>query len=424
MIGGTMNPTRCAMVALVAVAAVLATPRLCFGQLTAVSTNGRYRVDAVSPELTSPDVGYLYTLTDQTNKQVVWERRQPMVRQKGNGTAVESEPRPRRLFVADDGSVLALVGAGIGAEESMIGLDSRDGSVRGTVPIVEAFPKGQLDTFAPILKTSSYWETSVAEYFVTLNEAKPDEAVTYFVVRPFWGHRLVIDLDTMTHVYLGAFHGAVPRSKLTHADEATRRIVLACIAEETRSALEVLTKASTVEPPDLRHYRLELESAMRTVVLFQLTEAGPLLAEIELRMQAMTFPWWRLEPKLHQAIRAAGKSPRPYRGEELPRYTILPASADQAPKPVENVLLSAEVRVANAAAIKPGMTVPRMVELIGLPDFRIDTVEHGKMCDYDIDGPSPHTLRVTFSEFSGAINSVEVITPYAFLTDPVRIRGW
>ncbi len=419
-----MNPTRCAMVALVAVAAVLATPRLCFGQLTAVSTNGRYRVDAVSPELTSPDVGYLYTLTDQTTKQVVWERRQPMVRQKGNGTAVESEPRPRRLFVADDGSVLALVGAGIGAEESMIGLDSRDGSVRGTVPIVEAFPKGQLDTFAPILKTSSYWETSVAEYFVTLNEAKPDEAVTYFVVRPFWGHRLVIDLDTMTHVYLGAFHGAVPTSKLTHADEATKRIVSACLAEETRSALEVLTKASTVEPQDLRHYRLELESALRTVVLFRLTEAGPLLAEIELRMQAMTFPWWRLEPKLHQALRAAGRSPRPYRGEELPRYARLPAPAAQAPTPAEYVPLSAEVRAANAAAIKPGMTVPRMVELIGHPDFRIDSVEHGKMCDYDIDGPSPHTLRVTFSGQTATVTSVEVITPYVFFTDPARIREW
>jgi hypothetical protein len=259
-------------------------------------------------------------------------------------------------------------------------------------------------------KTSSYWETSVAEYFVTLNEAKPDEAVTYFVVRPFWGHRLVIDLDTMTHLYLGAFHGAVPTSKLTHADEATKRIVSACLAEETRSALEVLTKASTVEPQDLRHYRLELESALRTVVLFRLTEAGPLLAEIELRVQAMTFPWWRLEPKLHQALRAAGKSPRPYRGEELPRYTILPASADQAPKPVEDVLLSAEARAANAAAIKPGMTVPRMVELIGLPDFRIDTVEHGKMCDYDIDGPSPHTLRVTFSKQTATVTSVEVIT--------------
>ncbi len=413
-----MNPTRCAMVAVVAMAAALATPCLCFGQLTAVSANGRYRVDAVSPELTSPDVGYLYTLTDQTTKHVVWERRQPMVRQKGSGTAVESEPRPERLFVAADGSVLALVGDGLGTEESMIGLDSRDGSVRGTVPIVEAFPKGQLDTFAPILKTSSYWDASVAEYFLTLDEVKRSETATYFVIRPFWGHRLVIDLDTMTHVYLGAFHGAVSTSKLTHADEATKRIVSACIAEETRSALEVLTKASTVEPQDLHSYRLELETALRTVVLFRLTEAGPLLAEIELRMQAMTFPWWRLEPKLHQALRAAGRSPRPYRGEELPRYTILPAPADQAPLPAAYVAIPAEVRAANAGAIKPGMTVPRMIELIGHPDFR------GGVCDYDIDGPSPHTLRVTFSEFSGTVTSVEVITPYAFLTDPVRIRGW
>ncbi len=416
-----MEPTRFAVagvVALVAMAAVLATPRVCFGQLTAVSANGRYKVDAVSPELTSPDVGYLYTLTDQTTKQVVWERRQPMVRQKGRGTAIESEPRPRRLFVADDGSVLALVGAGIGAEESMIGLDSRDGSVRGTVPIVEAFPKGQLDTFAPILKTSSYWETSVAEYFVTLNEAKPDEAVTYFVVRPFWGHRLVIDLDTMTHVYLGAFHGAVPTSKLTHADEATKRIVSACIAEETRSALEVLTKALSMETEELVRYQSVLETAMRTVVLFQLTEAGPQLSELESRTQTMADRWWRFEPRLHQALRAAGRSPRPYRGQGLPSYTILPPPADQGPLPPKDVPLVAEVRAANAGAIKPGMTVPRMIELIGHPDF------YGEVCDYDIDGPSPHTLRVTFSEFSGAITSVEVITPYAFLTDPVRIREW
>ena len=265
-----MNPTRCAMVAVVAMLGVIvpagfacATDRY-YRDTFAISPDGRYRVDAKSPDNAAGEMrpfasDFTYTLTDQRTKQVVWTRRQPMSRRKASSYASREESPPTSLFVRNDG----LVVAGLAGDSIMI-LEPEDGQKRGEAPILRAFPAVQLDAFVSQTTAGPMWQRGSMWYFVDAAQAKGKGARAYFVVRPYWGHRIVVDLETVEHVDLGAFHSATSVAGLAGANDLRRGIVAACIAEETRSAIAAMegeAAATSVEEEMAQFVKLMAKSS-------------------------------------------------------------------------------------------------------------------------------------------------------------------
>ncbi len=425
-----MNPTQSAMVAVAAMLGVIvpaevacATDRFYLDSF-AISPDGRYRVDAKSPD-NAPGVSrpfarsFTYTLTDQSTKTVVWTRRQPMSREKASSYTSWKEPSPTSLFVRNDG----LVVAGL-ADDSILVLEPDDGQKRGSAQILSAFPAVQQDLFVSQTTAGPMWAQGSSWYFVDAVPAKGKAARAYFVVRPYWGHRIVVDLEAVEHVDLGAFHSAASAAGLAETDELRRGIIAACIAEETRSALAALEQEATstsVDEDYARHH--EVSAALTSVILLRIAEAGPLLEKIEVKDRSGRRYPWSLEPDLRAALRAIGRTPRPYVGSDFLGAMLGSSSTGSSGEEAERVPVPTDVRVENASLIKAGMPSQRMVDLIGLPDARMYTAD-GFAVDYDIDGAAPRTLRVTLSQDLLTVTSVREITPFAFLHDPGRMNGW
>ncbi len=412
------------MATVVAFAGIAAATDRFYPNSSATSPDGRYRVDAKSPE-NQPGAAqafagnFTYTLTDLKSNEVLWTRRQPMTREKASSRSWSRESSPTVLFITNEGLVVALL-----ADDSILVLDPSDGRKRGEAAILDAFPQAQRDIFVSRSTAGPIWEKGSAWYFVSVAAAKGSTPKTYFVVRPYWGHRLVVDLETVEHVDLGAFHAASSAAGLAGAGARERDIVLACIAEETRAAIAALEReiAATSAEQGYRRYR-EVGAALASVVLLRIVEAGPLLEAIEVKDPPAGKDSWSQQPSLRAALRAVGRTPRPYVGYDFLGATLRSGSAGSGSVEPERVPVPPEVRSANAALIAAGMSVERMVELIGLPDAWLYTME-GHAVDYDIDGASPRTLRLTLSEDRSTVAGVRVITPFAFLHETWRMRDW
>lgn len=70
-----------------------------FGDTSATSPSGRWRIDAKSPENAGPEPrpfaeNFTYTLTDLRTNQVRWTRRQPMEQPEGGTSSWSHEPSP------------------------------------------------------------------------------------------------------------------------------------------------------------------------------------------------------------------------------------------------------------------------------------------------------------------------------------------
>jgi hypothetical protein len=421
------RPRRIVMLArvlcLVAVVAVLTSTALGTDRFyldsSGVSPSGRYRIDAQSPDNAGPRrrpfaANFTYTLTDTTTGKVVWERKQPMGREKGSTWAFPQEPSPTVVFVNDAGLVAAR-----SAHDTLILLDPSDGRKRAEAAILEAFPAEQKNQFVTQSTAGPIWCRDSDWFF--LEVPGRSAASVYFVVRPYWHHRLVVDARTGKHVELGEYAAAASAEQLAGADPSVRTLMQAIMEEEARRALAVLSGAVEAIQTDPDSAARRVRVALQTAGLLKLCEAEAPIRALEAALGHDDRSRLWLSRKVRETLRALGKVPEPGCGVLL--YPMvkkdLYITHDQE-RPYRSVV-PIEQRLANAEKIAAGMTIEEVAELIGCPDAEVYDRTRGY--DYDIDATEPYTLRVHYDMATQTVVEVRKITPLAFLHEPARMRG-
>lgn len=413
------------LVATMASAAV-ATDRY-FRDSFAISPNGKFRIDAKSPDNAGDRPrpfasNFTYTLTDTTTKKVIWERKQPMTREKGSSYAESTEGSPIGVFVNDDGLVVARL-----SWETLLILDSVTGNKRGEADILKAFPMGEQSKYVSQTTAGPHWSQESDWFFLSRPAKDKDPAGVYFVIRPYWNHRLIIDLTTGKHVDLGKHHNAPTPAALADAKDDIKRLLTAVMEEETRRTIATLNAA----PENLKDdgdYKVdwELATALHTIGFRQLTQCEERLGLIDkhfaLRPKEVQDSHARLRAKVREALRAIGKTPLPGYGVQLYPYVNKGLFMTQDTDRPFKSCVPVEERAANAGKITAGMSVKDLTDLIGCPDAEL--YDQGRCYDYDIDGAEACTVRVCLDQSESSVLSVKKITPFAFKDDPARMRGY
>lgn len=413
---------------------------------SAASPSGVYRVDAKSPE--NPEKGwgqpfasnFTYTLTDTRIGKTVWTRQQPMQREKGSSRAWAKEGSPMRLMVDDTGLVAAYVSG-----EVMVFMRGSDGRKAGEVSILESFPEKQREAHVGYSTAGPMWTSNSLWSFVRAPTADGKGEETLFVIRPNWGHRLVMDTERARLVDVGTFAGATSADQLAGAPADVARVMRAVLAAEESECMRVL-EAAAGSAWDKLYDRDDY---------WKFSELG---AQIHLtgqvRMKAAVAPLRKIEkllieastgkgsgdgegavrddrgwvPGLFRGVRLAlrrlGETPdvgygvplRHLKSEGMISYTDPSA-------PSVKAWVAVADRIANAPKIRRDMSLFELADLVGCPDA--ETYEDGCDCyDYDIDGGEPYTLRVCVARGENKVRHVRKITPPVWTDPTARGSRW
>jgi hypothetical protein len=416
-----MHSVRCIVIVVMALLG-LASPSLgtdrYFPDSTAISPSGRYRIDAKSPDNAAHRpfaANFTYTLTDTVTNKVIWERKQPMSRSKGSERAFPAEVSPIALFVNDDGLVAARL-----AHEDVIFLDPRNGTKRAEAQVVGGFPADERSSFIVWSTAGPMWAQNSQWFFIGVRSAtNPAKELPYFVVRPYWNKRLIINAKTCKHVDLGSYRGAVCEQDLAGAGDEVRRVLTAAIAEETRLALAgVAVEWPVGADANDNWWPSRLSAALHSIAFLRLSQAEPDLRRWEKSLSEAGAWADSLRQKVRETLRALGFTP--IAGFGVPLHPSYDVSLDTDSPYKTHVPL--DQRLASAEKIVAGMTVQELTDLIGCPDAEVRWSPVFAF-DYDIDSPKPFTLRVTLDQDQLAVVKVERITPFAFLHDTHRMAG-
>lgn len=390
-----------AVVLLVVTQAASATERY-YRDSVVQSPNGRYSLSATSPENADPSRprpfarDFTYTLTDVQTKKVLWTRKQPAQRQKGSLQAYASEGSPMRTFVNDDGTVALYVSG-----EDLVLLRAGDGRLISTTNILDAFGT-ETNAFVSTSSIGPLWTQRSTWYFLSIPADKNGDREDYFVIRPFWWSRVVVNCRTGEPFDCGGFNKAASATDLADAKPEVKRVMGACIELEKSTALTNLARRlEDVRASDWHEVR-EIESSIQTVIHQRLKEAQPLLRALEDSIGSQR-RFVNLGPRISEGLRALG---------HVPRLTYIPHSSPP------QVIDLTEKRDEKAERVKVGMKLDEIVELLGPPDADLWGV---RSYDFDIDSTDPYTLRVTIDVRTQVTSTISRIRPLAFFDDPDRL---
>lgn len=181
--------------------AALGTDRF-YNDISAPSPNGRFRVDAKSPDNAIPgqrrafQSSFVYTCTDTKTNRVLWTRKQAM-EAPSSTSSYQSwiEPSPKGILISDDGWTIIW-----DAMDEIIVVDL-DGKDRGKVRLLEdAFTDYERDHCVKYSTAGPFWAKGSDWRF---HEKGKNPALT---ITPSWGRKIVIDLES------GAIEGSMASS--------------------------------------------------------------------------------------------------------------------------------------------------------------------------------------------------------------------
>ena len=196
---------------------------------------------------------------------------------------------------------------------------------------------------------------------------------------------------------------------MERASERVRRVLAACVREESERAIAVLDAVVTKGLADDWSSRDAAGAALDTVIRSRLSETRQVLRAIERSIESGSA--WQLRslgPRLAMALRALG---------DVPVKQYLSDHPDQ----VYFVLPLTERREEHAAKITVGMQVSEVCDLLGSADAKV--WDAGRALDFDMDGNDPYTLRVEVNQKGDVVARVSIIRPLAFLHDRARMAA-
>jgi hypothetical protein len=369
-----------------------------FGDLEATSPNGRYRVEAKSPDnVDGPwkrpfQARFTYRLTDREEHREQWVRQQPMT---GGDSFNIGEGPPTALFVNDRGWVVILTADVWQKPIELIALSSKGAETMRVDLLAAWFPDKNSERRYQYIGLSSagrLWGSAFCHfYFAELNGAP------HFCLRAWWGQRLLLDLA-------GGKLATVTAKEQSVLFSAERAFVLAALTgaqgwqwhEAKQGEAELVGDKPT---PSLR----EGFRAAHMAGTLKIREAVPLLQTLENCPYVGTTvgtrgpyeaPDGRINPYAWQnltarqlaqlSLRRLGVQPSGHQTTRLHRAKD-GYWQPQDPRPFRRELRAAEIRA--------GMTPDEVLDKMGAPDF-LDN----QCWEYDLDGDTPCTLLVAWGK--------------------------
>jgi hypothetical protein len=355
-----------------------------FPDLVAQSPNQRYRVEARSPGNREKrgwvfDSGFTFRCIDTKTNKTLWTRRQAtrkVVGEDGPGLGDFTEGFPVGLYVDDSAWVVIRTGWG-----SLIGVDST-GKDRWKIGIFsELMSKEDAKKYVVHSSAGPIWTGNAMWYFADAGDTK------IFVIRPWWGTRMLVDVD---------------EGKIKELDEP---LSAALLKIERGTALKVLREGLRNRP---RWEGGENYAALRPVLKASylvgrlgVKEAVPCLRELEdvdivcssvsswsdyrPAINAVSPHTWReftVRQIVHVSLRRLGEKPG---GQPCTWFQIHDEDYDQI-RYYETPQLT-RPRLEGLAQLTKRMKPEEVLSHVGAPDF----VNNGTWY-YDMDADEPFTL--------------------------------
>ena len=353
-----------------------------FPDLSVTSPSGKYRVDANSPDnqetgFNSFQSRFTYRLIHTENNETVWTREQPMgkpVALSDDSTVTIPSPdeaSPVAIYVSDTGATAIRT-----AWDELIVI-SLTGQVKGKTDLLEdAFSKEENEKYVHDTTAGPFWAGLSAWYFITTLDGE------YFVVRPWWGRRIVIDVAAGTPIR--------PGTTLT-SDAKTRERHLALLALQGNDKTE--------------SKRLSIKTAAYLAGVLKIKQAIPLLKKLEKSdcIDSSVFDGLSLSDDLRSGVDPNSYSTFSHRQIaqlSLRRLGVAPASLPcHSFETIKNGISSPFIvpeltrqRFAAMSELKQDMPAEQVLALVGAPDF----ISHDEW-SYDFDGDDACSLTLTFS---------------------------
>ena len=359
-----------------------------YNDLTETSPSGQYQVTARSPDNHSTRHGhhptvqsrFVYVCKDTQTRKTLWTLPQP----KG-GADKAALPPPLRLCVSDDGWTVIYTGA-----SEFIPVDLQ-GNPHGRAHLPDAFSE-ELNEHRRQTTEGLTWTTKSLWYFLAI------ENTPYLLVRPWWGHRIAVDLNG------GKVVEPLPAAVQDAAATAERTQTMRWLQEgaDTFRSWEGATGAKQAPTTDTAAY---LAGAMH------LTEAVPLLRQLEPtiynsesaleyideaerkqhtgEVNPFTHRSYDLRRMVQLSLRRLGQTPSP-----LPCTVLERAGKDYHDRIVYEPPILAVPRADNADKVKTGLHTEEVCQLLGVPDYII-----GTKWEYDLDLQPPRTLVIDWKNW-------------------------
>jgi hypothetical protein len=257
------------------------------------------------------------------------------------------------------------------------------------------------------------------------------------VIRPHWGHRLVMDAEQGKLIDVGELAGSLGGAELDNAAGERAALMRRVVSAERAESVQEIERAALLDVSALRS-QSQRRDWNRVVSSAQLAgQMGLRQAIVPLRLLEekligaargtegeLEFSELRFFQHVRMALRRLGEVPGVGYGVWLrtKRSHGVFTTDDSSGKPLQS-LVPVEARRGNAGKVIAGMSLREMTELIGFPDSSCG--EGAWNCyDYDIDGDDAFTLRVCFDEKKNEVKSVEQIRPAVWKDLKARGSSW
>ena len=365
-----------------------------YSDITEESPAKKFKIEAISPDNADKEdihrafqKSFVYTFRDIEKNEVLWTRKQPPAEMK-SGTdskgvvrtqTIEKEGSPNSLFVSDDGWTVIWTGW---SELIIVDITGKD---RGIVQLLKnGFTEKENKEYVIVTTAGPRWTWCSLWYFLDAGEQP------LFVIRPWWGRRVVLDLKS--------------GSLISETPDIAKQ---AALWEKNHVLAELRRDADSPSKPSSRDNWRYITAAY-VAGRDKITEAIPMLEELQnstfvgmvaddwkrhkkgevaLSVYCATFP---LRQVAQLSLRRLGKTPG-----QIPATQVTVEDEDNRTKWHPYVAKKIDgPRAANAGKIKTGMTPEEVLDLIGAPDSVGYTSRFSRFWEYDMDAPTPFTLIV------------------------------
>ena len=381
---------------------------------TAESPSKKFKVEAKSPDNAGNENGFsrpfqasfVYTLRDVEKNTVLWTRKQPMGAKEKYYTPPK-EGSPVALFVSDAGWTVIRT-----AWDELVVVDIA-GKDRGVVRILEdGFTAEENKEYVQDTTAGPLWSGCSLWYFLDAGKQ------SLFVVTPWWGRRVVLDLKS------GKIIPETPDIAKQAALYEKNYVV-----DELLKYVASTSKVASCDCEDCWRVKIAAYVAGRDGI----KEAIPLLEELQNSAYIGSMGGWgygrkfegevceceystfTLRQVTQLALRRLGKTPRQLPATQFDvRYEDYKKNRPYVPRKIDGP------RAANAGKIKTGMTPEEVLDLIDAPDFvgREKRAPGDAIWEYDMDAETPFTLLVHWDGRRVAV--VEQIKPARWQDGQVR----
>jgi hypothetical protein len=301
------------------------------------------------------------------------------------------EGSPCRIYVSDSGYTVIYTGW-----NELIVLDST-GKENGKVSILnDCLTKDENDKYVSQTTAGPMWAGRSHWYFVSADSKE------HFVIRPWWGRHLIIDLTT------GAIE--TPTESL---NKATRNAEREYVLSVLKTVLD-----GTAKKCDCCGGSHDAVFAAYLAGVLKIQEAVPALRKIENsthsgsstmggfgdvpegRIDPFNYSTYTTRQNVHLALRRLGEKPGAFPCTSFKtEHKEYKKQKPYVRKPVPGT------RESNAEKVKKGMSPEQVIDLIDCPDYI-----PSRDWQYDIDAQKPYTLTISWTD-ERTVEDLKVLRP-------------